>query len=128
MHHILGKRLTQLVLGLLAGTALVPFVLPQIILAQSLDRDPSQDFQRQDNNDAVYGSGTGQNFSVFDMIHRANLGNNRSIEDFSVEQRENLDSAAAEFRAKQRERLQIQQNQADPGNPASSVNPPAQSN
>ncbi len=128
MHHILGKRLTQMVLGLLAGTALVPFVLPQIILAQSLDRDPSQDFQRQDNNDAVYGSGTGQNFSVFDMIHRANLGNNRSIEDFSVEQRENLDSAAAEFRAKQRERLQIQQNQADPGNPASSVNPPAQGN
>lgn len=128
MHHILGKRLTQLVLGLLAGTALVPFVLPQIILAQSLDRDPSQDFQRQDNNDAVYGSGTGQNFSVFDMIHRANLGNNRSIEDFSVEQGENLDSAAAEFRAKQRERLQIQQNQADPGNPATTVNPPAQSN
>jgi len=128
MHHILGKRLTQMVLGLLAGTALVPFVLPQIILAQYLDRDPSQDFQRQDNNDAVYGSGTGQNFSVFDMIHRANLGNNRSIEDFSVEQRENLDSAAAEFRAKQRERLQIQQNQADPGNPASSVNPPAQGN
>lgn len=128
MHHILGKRLTQMVLGLLAGTALVPFVLPQIILAQSLDRDPSQDFQRQDNNDAVYGSGTGQNFSVFDMIHRANLGNNRSIEDFSVEQRENLDSAAAEFRAKQRERLQIQENQADPGNPATTVNPPAQGN
>ncbi|MCL1466371.1 hypothetical protein [Argonema galeatum] len=123
MHHILGKRLTQLVLGLLAGTALVPFVLPQIILAQSLDRDPSQDFQRQDNNDAVYGSGTGQGFSVFDMIHRANLGNNRSIEDFSVEQRENLDSAAAEFKAQQRERLQIQQNQAAPGNPASTVTP-----
>lgn len=128
MPQVLSKPLTQLVVGLLAGTALVPFVLPQPILAQSLDLDPSQDLQRQDNSDPLNGSGTGQGFSVFDMIHRANLGNGRTLEDFSVEQRENLDSAAAEFRARQRERLQIQQNQTDPANPANTVTTPAQAN
>ncbi|MBD2181454.1 hypothetical protein H6S82_07890 [Planktothrix sp. FACHB-1355] len=129
MSQVSVKKFTPIVLGLLAGTTVVPFAFPQTTLAQTLDRDPSQDFQRQEDNSSFYGGGTGQGFSVFDLIHRANLGQNRSPEEFSTEQRQSLDDAAEQFRAKQREQLQIPQNQAVPGNSAAPVTtPPTQSN
>jgi len=117
-----SNSLTKLAFGLLAGTTLSVLLLPEATLAQTLQNDPGQDFQKQ--GDAING-GTGQSFSVFDLIHRSNLGGNRSMEDVNNEQKENLDSAAAEFRAKQRQRLQIPARLTDglaPTNQTNSVN------
>lgn len=116
MSQILTKPITKIVLSLLSATATVAFLLPQITLAQSLETDPSQDYQRQNGADPFSGGSTGQTFSPFDLIHRANLGSDRDPDEVSAEQQQNLDSAAAEFKALQRQRLQIQQNPALPNN------------
>lgn len=45
---------------------------------------------------------------VMDLIHNAMLGPSRSMQDYSAEQQENLNDAAAQFRAQQRQRLNSQ--------------------
>ena len=121
------KSLTKIAFGLLAGTTVVAFVLPEATFAQTLQNDSSQDFQKE--GDPIYG-GTGQSFSVFDLIHRSNLGGNRSYEDFVTEQKDNLDEATAQFRSRQRERLQIpaQPGVAKPGNSNNTEAVPTQAN
>jgi hypothetical protein len=83
--------------------------LPQATFAQAsglTNSQPLQDFQTNDNPDPFLGSnGTG----LWNLIHRSRLGNNRSMDDFTIEQRQNLNDAAAEFRNKQREVLQKQE-------------------
>ncbi len=87
----------------LSAIALSTLFLPQATFAQVSglnNSQPLQDFQTNDNPDPfssrLGGSG------VLDLIHRSRLGNGRSIEEFSTEQRQNLNDAAAEFRNKQR--------------------------
>ncbi len=83
--------------------------LPESTLAQvngSSSANPLQDFQTKDSSDPFSDRGGGLN--VLDLIHRSQLGNLRSLEDFSAEQHQNLNDAAAEFRAKQRQLLQQQ--------------------
>ncbi|XWK88005.1 MAG: hypothetical protein U7127_28115 [Phormidium sp.] len=109
-----SKLLTKIAFGLLAGTTFSILVLPETTLAQNLNTDPSQEFQK--DGDPLTG-GTGQSFSVFDLIHRSNLGLNRSMEDVTTEQKENLDEAATQFRLRQRERLQIPDRLIDRLNP-----------
>ncbi len=86
----------------LSAIASSTLFLPQATFAQASslnNSQPLQDFQTNDNPDPFSGSsGTG----VFDLIHRSRLGNGRSIEEFSTEQRQNLNDAATEFRNKQR--------------------------
>jgi hypothetical protein len=86
----------------LSAIAFSTLLLPQSTLAQANglnNSQPLQNFQTNDNPDPFSGSsGTG----MFDLIHRSRLGNGRSIEEFSTEQRQNLNDAAAEFRNKQR--------------------------
>jgi hypothetical protein len=81
-------------------------LLPQATFAQANDltnSQPLQNFQTNDNPDPFSGSsGTG----IFDLIHRSRLGGGRSIDEFTSEQRQNLNDAAAEFRNKQRQLLQ----------------------
>lgn len=108
------KSLTKIAFSLLAGTTFSILLLPQATLAQNLNTDPSQDFQR--DGDPING-GTGQSFSVFDLIHRSNLGSNRPPEEVTQEQKENLDDAAAQFRATQRQRLQVPDRLIDRLNP-----------
>lgn len=98
------KSLTKIAFGLLAGTTFSILVLPEATFAQTLLNDPSQDYQR--DGDPING-GTGQSFSVFDLIHRSNLGSNRPPEEVTQEQNENLDEAATQFRVRQRERLGV---------------------
>ncbi|MFB2936682.1 hypothetical protein ACE1B6_15630 [Aerosakkonemataceae cyanobacterium BLCC-F154] len=120
------KSLSKIALGLLAGTTFSILVLPETTLAQSLMTDPSQEYQQ--GGDPING-GTGQPFSVFDLIHRSNLGLNRSMEDVTNEQKENLDDAATQFRLRQRERLQIPDRWIDrlnPNNPTENTTNPNQ--
>ncbi len=67
---------------------------------------PLQDFQTQDNTDPFSGRSSGS--GIFDLIHRSRLGGGRSMEEFTTEQRQNLNDAAAEFRNKQRLLLENQ--------------------
>ena len=46
---------------------------------------------------------------MVDFIRRASQGSGRSVGDYSAEQSENLDTAAAQFRARQQRQLQGQQ-------------------
>lgn len=114
---------TKLALGCLAGSAIASILLlPQPTSAQLTDTQPLQDWQNPETNRDPFsskGDGSNSSFSMFDMIHRANLAPNRSLGEFSEEQQESLDAAAAEFRQQQRERLESPAQV----NPAASQNP-----
>lgn len=106
------KCFTNLVIGTVAGMSVVSLLLPQISWAQTTDVNPLEDANpAEEGSDPFSGSG-GNSFGIFDLIHRANFGGDRNVEDFSLEQDQNLNSAAAQFRKKQLERLQ--QRQATP--------------
>lgn len=110
--------LTRLVLSTVAGIGVVSLLLPQPSWADpNNEANPLKDFETQRNNDPFSSSrDDADGFGVFDLIHRATLGNNRSLQDYSTEQNENLDAAAAQFRSRQRERIQGQ-DQPTPVNP-----------
>lgn len=119
-----AKSFTQLVFGTVAGIGIFSLLLPQITWAQTTDISPSQDIELQQSNDFFSGaqnsdpfSGNSEqdSFGVFDLIHRATLGSNRSQNEYSSEQNQNIDTAAAQFRALQRQRISGQQ--ATPANP-----------
>jgi len=63
-----------------------------------------------------------QSSSVLDLIHRITLGNGRSLSEYSSTQQENLGTEASDFRTRQLELLQ-QQNQSQPGTQGSSETP-----
>jgi len=82
---------------------------PQASFAQASglnNAQPLQDFQTQDNTDPFSGRSSGR--GILDLIHRSQLGGGRSMEEFTTEQRQNLNDAAAEFRNKQRLLLEKQ--------------------
>jgi hypothetical protein len=117
---------TKLALSFLAGSAFAAFVLPQPTSAQLTDSQPLQDWQNPESNrDPFSGKGDGADgaFDVFNMIHRANLGPTRSLGEFSEEQQESLDAAAAEFRKQQQQRLQSP-NGVVPVTPGDAPTPP----
>lgn len=106
-----------LLIGGLITTGISHTALAQITTPQSI-----QDLQNPERSDPFSNRGGSQNNGFLDLIHRAVLGPSRSLDEFNSEQRESLDSAAAEFRAKQKERLQTQP-PAGPTNPTPAVVP-----
>lgn len=109
------KSLTSLVLSTVAGIS-VSLLLPQPSWAQTTNVNPLEDLNSEQNSDPFSRTNEGNSFGVFDLIHRANLGSGPNLDDYSSQQNESLNTAAAEFRKKQRERLQVQQ-QTTPTNP-----------
>jgi hypothetical protein len=102
-----SKSSNWMLLTALSAIASSTLFLPQATFAQSSslnNSQPLQDLQTNDNPDPFSGrsSGTG----LFDLIHRSRLGGGRSMDEFTSEQRQNLNDAAAEFRNKQRQILQ----------------------
>lgn len=114
--------LIKLISGISAGTlAAIALLLPQTTLAQESDRaedlvQPPVQYQT-DTFDST--SGDQQPLSVFDIIHRANFGTTRSMQEFRLEKQQNINDAAADFRNRQLEMMQNQQ-QVEP---AESVTP-----
>ena len=99
-----GKLMVGIAASAIASCALFS---PQASFAQASglnNPQPLQDFQTQDNTDPFSGRSSGS--GIFDLIHRSQLGGGRSMEEFTTEQRQNLNDAAAEFRNKQRLLLQ----------------------
>ena len=71
---------------------------------------PLQGITSQQNERDTFSSGPGDgSFSVFNLIHQAQLGNLRDMGEFSEEQSKNISEAAARFRLEQQQRLGIQQ-------------------
>lgn len=103
-----GNWMMRVAASAIASSAIF---LPQATFAQAsgltTNTQPLQDFQTNDNPDPFSGRSGG--LGLFDLIHRSRLGNSRSAEEFTIEQRQNLNDAAAEFRNKQRELLQQQE-------------------
>lgn len=82
--------------------------------AQSLD---PLDTHNEQTSDPFTATESDNNSTFFDIMHRVQLGNIRSVSEFGKDQQGSLGSAASDFRARQRELLQ--QN----GQPQQSVTP-----
>lgn len=104
--------LSQLVFSI-AGFS-ISLLLPQPSFAQSTQVNPLQDLQPEQTSDPFARTDRGDSFGIFDLIHRATLGSPGSLEE------QNLDEAAADFRARQKQRIQQQQQAI----PETTVNPP----
>ena len=108
------KSLNRLLLATLAGVGLVSLLLPQASWADDVPRQvqPIEDFNSEQNNNPF--ARNSDSFGMLDIIRRA-TSNTRSWDDYTTDQNENLNSAAAEFRARQRQLIQNPQ-QASPNN------------
>lgn len=65
--------------------------------------DPLEDFQTQDGDSDILG-GNGQQ-SLQELIHRINLLNDMSMQEFTIQRQNNITSEADRFRQMQRDRL-----------------------
>ena len=110
---ILTKLFSRTSLTVLAGIGVASCLLPQASWAQATYPTQLDEFKTQaQERDPLTGSNNG-GFNPLDLIHRANLGSLRTYEEFSAEQRTNLNSAADDFRKQQLEMIRkMNQNSA----------------
>ena len=101
-----AQQMTRLAIATLVGVAALPVLLSQATVAQTVAPvQPLEDFKPNDGGSDPFSNRSGSASSLFDLMHRATLGNGRSIEDFSSEQQQNLNDAAVLFRQAQLKRL-----------------------
>lgn len=105
------------------GISVLTLVFQQPSFAQVGNPNPIQDLDTERQTDDPFSAqnNEGGSYGVFDLIHRATLGNNRDLNEYATEQNQNLDAAAAAFRAKQRQLIQ-QPNSAVNPTPQQSIN------
>ena len=122
------KTSPQPFIKLAVCTATIGFVsllMPSISWAQvnsvpNTDANPLQDLNTQQNRDPFSRTNDGDAFGgIMQLMQRAQLGNIRSTSEFSAEQDRSINDAAAQFRQRQLQRIQ-NQNQAQPAN---TINP-----
>ncbi len=114
--------LKQLFALTFAGMSFASLVLPQPSLAQSNSRTILQDLDPLQSNDPLSPrSDEVSNFGMFNILHRLQQG---STVWNANEQNQQLNDAAAEFRAKQQQLLQQQQGQPQPNQPRFQVTTP----
>ncbi|HIK29499.1 MAG: hypothetical protein N3E45_11160 [Oscillatoriaceae bacterium SKW80] len=92
--------------------------LPQSTWAQTCSAPQNLQGCNSPYERGSFSSSSGGDFSVYDIIHRAQMGTLTNLDDFTAEQRENLNSAAEKFRAQQLKRIQEAQQQTASDNPA----------
>lgn len=112
---------TRIAFGVgISTVAIATAFFAQVSLAQSAqDLQNSGTFTSPNNErNSFDGSIGGSGFSVFNLIHNAQLGGWRDPNEVANEQRESIDKATEEFRRIQLEQLRNSQNQE----PASPVN------
>lgn len=82
---------------------------------EDLDQQNRNPFSSRDDGNAMNG--------IMDLMHRAQMGNIRSVNEYSAEQDRSLNDAASQFRQKQLQMLRNQnQNSANPANSANTPN------
>lgn len=69
-----------------------------------LEQDSPYPSSEQDTFSTELGDG----FKPFDLIHQSNFRRSRSLEEYRLDQQQNLDSAASQFRQQQQHMLQQQ--------------------
>jgi len=104
-----------------AGISLVSLLIPQPSWAQNTttNANPLEDLNPQENTNPFSARDQGQAMNgIMDLMHRAQMGNIRSSSEYSTEQNQNLNDAAAKFRQRQLEMIRNQnsQNQESPAN------------
>lgn len=116
---------------LVVCTASISFslLIPQLSWAQTTPTTSSnnalEDLEQQNRNPFSSHSDDGNAMNgIMDLMHRAQMGNIRSVNEYSAEQDRSLNDAASQFRQKQ---LQMLRNQ-NPANPANSANTPNSGN
>ncbi len=100
--------LNSITIALLTGLAIVP-TLSLSALAQSTPPNAIQDLQTQDGPRDPFSNRGNPQGGLYDLIHQAQMGNLRNIQDFNADQQEVLDDETARFRAAQQERLRQKQ-------------------
>ncbi|MEH2250043.1 hypothetical protein [Nostoc sp.] len=113
-------QITRLFVATAAGISFASLLMAQPSSAQitsPTDAFPSN--STTDQNTDPFSRSNSDNFNMFDLIHRANFG---TLNWDSNQQNDQLNSAAAAFKARQRKLIQGEQLQPTPSLP--SVTPP----
>ncbi|MGI0491570.1 hypothetical protein ACN4EG_07145 [Alkalinema pantanalense CENA528] len=99
-------HLARLMFGCLLSSGLIMGNSLSLRAQTATDLDPLKDF-RSDTVSDPFSNRTGDNSGLFNLIHRAMQGQtNVDPTAVSIEQRQNVDDAAAAFRARQQQLLQ----------------------
>ena len=104
------------------------FLIPQLSWAQTTPTTTTnnalEDLEQQNRNPFSSHSDDGNAMNgIMDLMHRAQMGNIRSVNEYSAEQDRSLNDAATQFRQKQLQMLRNQnQNSANPANSANTPN------
>lgn len=100
------KLFSQFTLGTLAAISMAT-LLPQPTLAEETNRaDDLIEPQILDSRDPFdTTSGEQESVNMFDIIHRANFGTTRSMQEFRMEKEQSINDAAADFRSRQLQML-----------------------
>lgn len=104
---ISAKRRNWIGLATFAAVGVIPFTLPQAGFAEECTGAQALgNCSSQTNEVSTFsGSNNGQ-LNMLDLIHRAQFGSLENMEDFTAEQRQNINSAAQNYRNQQLQRVQ----------------------
>ncbi|MEH2276329.1 MAG: hypothetical protein V7K40_16440 [Nostoc sp.] len=109
-------QIPRLFVATVAGISFASLLIAQPSSAQiSSPTDAFPSTTTTDQNTDPFSRSNSDNFNMFDLIHRANFG---TLNWNSDQQNEQLNSAAATFKARQQRLIRGQQQQATPGLPA----------
>jgi hypothetical protein len=99
----ISTRPLQLFFAIATGMSLVSLITPQPIYAQTAANvNPLEDLNPDRSRDPFSRANQGEGVSgIMDLMHRAQQGNIRDLNEFSAEQNQNINDAAAKFRQQQ---------------------------
>ncbi|MHC5938381.1 hypothetical protein [Nostoc sp.] len=112
-------QITRLFVATVAGISFASLLMTQPSSAQVSPADAFPSTSTTDQNTDPFSRSNSDNFNMFDLIHRANFG---TLNWDSNQQNEELDSAAAAFKARQQKLIPGQQ-RATPGSPSVIIQP-----
>ncbi|AFZ43084.1 hypothetical protein PCC7418_0869 [Halothece sp. PCC 7418] len=81
--------------------ALISSIGVSSVSAQTTEENPYPSSERD-----TFSSDLGEGISPLDLIHRSNLSRSRSLEEYRIEQQQNLNDAASQFRQQQQQLLE----------------------
>ncbi|MBN3894667.1 MAG: hypothetical protein HWQ41_05180 [Nostoc sp. NOS(2021)] len=108
-------QITRLFVTTVAGISFASLLMAQPSSAQSSPADAFPSTSTTDQNTDPFSRSNSDNFNMLDLVHRANFG---TLNWNSDQQNQELDSAAAAFKARQQKLIPGQQQQATPGLPS----------
>ncbi|MHC5598442.1 MAG: hypothetical protein ACYTXC_21295 [Nostoc sp.] len=112
-------QITRFFVATLAGISFASLLMAEPSSAQvSSPTDAFPSTSSTDQNTDPFSRSNSDNFNMFDLIHRANFG---TLNWNSDQQNEELNSAAAAFKARQQRLIKGQQQQVTPSLPSVTI-------